>query len=153
MRASPQTLARFTFVLLPCATILTLAVACESNDRAPTAVGAISAPAPLPQATRLLVQPSQLTLAPGDVAEVQAILVDDQGRALESGLISWTSTDREIADVNEAGLVFAMASGVARVIASYQGMEAYAEVTVGHGPFLVRTPRREVSAIGRKNPR
>ena len=75
------------------------------------------------------VEPSALELAVGQTAQLHARIGDEPGVQLP-GLI-WTSSDPDVAIVSPAGLVAAMAEGVALITAQVGTMTAGASVVVG----------------------
>lgn len=75
------------------------------------------------------------TLAvPGGTVQVIASVTDAMGRALTNPAITWSSSSPQVASVNIAGLVTAVASGTAVITAAIDGLTAAVTVTVRPAP-------------------
>lgn len=71
---------------------------------------------------------------PGGSVQVIASVTDATGRALTNPSISWSSSAPQVATVNVAGLVTAVASGTAVITAAIDGLTATVAVTVRPAP-------------------
>ena len=77
------------------------------------------------------VAPREVTLAArGNTAELAARVLDAQDNEIFGEEVSWSSLSPEVATVNAAGVVTAVANGRATVVASASGVSGEATVTV-----------------------
>lgn len=76
------------------------------------------------------IRPPSLVLRVGQEQRLEAIARDDGGVALEGRAIAWSSSDEEIATVDETGLVRAVAVGTAKIAARHGEVEAAIDVEV-----------------------
>ncbi len=84
---------------------------------------------PVPVAEiELLREAVQLEL--GDTRTLAAILRSKGGRALEGREIRWRSTAPEVAQVDESGLMTALAEGAAEIVLNVEGLQSSLSVTV-----------------------
>ncbi len=77
----------------------------------------------------LKVSPSSDTLAPGDTARFEAVVLDQRGEPVDVSVI-WRSTDTSVLKVNQEGLAEALAEGAAYVVAQAEGLADSAFVLV-----------------------
>ena len=93
-------------------------------------------------AGRVSIEPSSLTFgAVGDTVRLSATVVDAEGRAVESPVVTWESADPVVATVDTAGLVTARSSGVTNLTATYDS------VTAGVAEAAVRLPGSDRIAL------
>ncbi len=93
-------------------------------------------------AGRVSIEPSSLTfVAAGDTARLSVMVVDAEGRAVESPAVTWASADRNIARVDTIGLVTARASGITTLTATYDS------VTVGVAEVAVKLSGSDRAAL------
>ena len=93
-------------------------------------------------AGRVSVEPSSLTFgAAGDTTRLSVTVVDAEGRAVESPVVTWHSADPVVATVDTAGLVTARSSGVTNLTATYDS------VTAGVAEAAVRLPGSDRIAL------
>ena len=86
---------------------------------------------PEPVAQSVEVTPRQVTLAAlGNTAELTARVLDAQGNEIPGEAVSWYSRSPEVATVDAAGMVTAVANGRAKVVASASGVSGVTTVTV-----------------------
>ena len=78
----------------------------------------------------VVVSPGESTIALGDTLRLDAEAFDENGHPVEGAAFSWSSTDADIARVDEAGLVEAVAEGMARITATTGNASGVAEVAV-----------------------
>ncbi len=64
------------------------------------------------------------------VGEVDSVRVRNGEEYIENNLIAWTSTDVNIFNVDEAGVITAFSTGTATLIASYKNFEARIQIEV-----------------------
>ncbi len=83
---------------------------------------------PPPVARIQLVAPSA-EMQEGDTARVQAILTDSLGGRLDRRLIAWSSDSAHIVSVDSTGQLVALRTGVSRIRARAEGVEATLAVT------------------------
>ena len=134
-------LARLT--LAPFAALaLLVAIACSDSDPA-------GVPAPAPVAT-VTVTPLTQTLVVGATGTLTAALADAAGKPITGRAIAWTSHRPEVATVTAAGVVTAVAEGVAQIDASSEGKYATANIVVSRAPVarLEITPAAMTIAEG-----
>jgi uncharacterized protein YjdB len=81
-----------------------------------------------PQSTTFTVLPSEVELAVGETAQLQANVGGVSGIVLPG--LTWTSSDPDIAIVTPFGLVAARAEGIAIITAQSGSMSAGARVVV-----------------------
>lgn len=84
----------------------------------------------LPEATTVTVTASEIQLVVGDVASLQARVLDQEGRPLEDASPTFTSDAPTVAFVDPSGLVRAVTPGTANITAAYGGATAQTRVTV-----------------------
>ena len=83
------------------------------------------------QASRIVVMPAKHEFtALEETFQFEAEAFDANGHALESGGLTWRSSDETVASVDEAGLVTARGEGTAQILASRDGESATAAVSV-----------------------
>ncbi len=90
-------------------------------------------------------------LMPGSTTQLHAYLTDSTRRVSDvTTLVSWTSSNTNIATVTPAGLLTGASSGTAVVAARYEGMSTTQNVGIGHGAVqsLVLTPGTASLAMG-----
>lgn len=95
--------------------------------------GTTAPPTPKPVAS-VTVTLSQAVLVPNEVATATAVLLDASGAALSGRAISWSSTAVNVATVDGAGVVTAVAPGSATISATSEGRTGQAVVTVNPPP-------------------
>lgn len=79
----------------------------------------------------VLVTPSSATLAAvGDVVQLSAEVLDDNGNPVVGGAVTWSSSDESVVTVDQAGLVTAVGDGSATVAAVAGGVTGSAQVVV-----------------------
>ena len=105
---------------------LLVALACSDNDPSQP-----SAPAPVATVT---VSPATQTLTVGQTGALAALLRDADGNTLSGRAIDWTSNDAAVATVSSAGVVTAVAAGVAQIDATSEGKYGTAIVVVSRVP-------------------
>lgn len=77
------------------------------------------------------VSPEELVLtASGETGELTAAVLDEDGEEIPNATVTWTSSDEEVATVDEAGVVEAVGEGSATITAMSGEVEGTAEVTV-----------------------
>jgi Tol biopolymer transport system component len=106
--------------------MLLVAIACSDDDPA-------SVPLPKPVAT-VTVTPNAKTLVVGATTALAAQLADAAGNPINDRPVAWTSDKPEVATVTSAGVVTAIAAGVANVDVSSEGKHATAVITVHRVP-------------------
>ena len=105
--------------------MLLVAMACADDDPA-------SVPVPKPVAT-VSVTPTARTIAVGATTTLVAQLVDAAGNAITDRTVAWVSDRPDVATV-AAGVVTAVAPGVANIDVSSEGKHAMAVITVHRVP-------------------
>jgi uncharacterized protein YjdB len=77
------------------------------------------------------VTPAEVSLiGPGAYAELTAELLDSEGSPIDGAEFTWSSSDEEVATVDEDGTVEAVGEGTATITAESGGESGTAEVTV-----------------------
>jgi WD40 repeat protein len=105
--------------------LLAFVLACsDANDPVtpPAAVASVS------------VSPSGAGLSVGQTVELRATLKDADGNVLTGRSIQWSTSSAAIATVSSAGVVTAVAEGVATISALSEGKTGQAQVTVARVP-------------------
>src|SRR5688500_9160046 len=82
-----------------------------------------------------------VTLVPGDTTQLDAVTLDANGNVIIGRTIAWSSTNATVATVSETGLVTALTSGTAAIIATSEGKTDQAALTV-----IVPVARVEIDA-------
>ena len=83
---------------------------------------------------QILLSPSPATIAPGGTLQLTVTVKDADGNLIPRPYgIRWSSSDEQVATVVEPGTVRAGTDGVARIVASWPGVEGVATVRVGNG--------------------
>jgi uncharacterized protein YjdB len=116
-------LTRRTFTALA----LLVALAC-SGDNAPAGP---SAPKPVATVT---VSPATQTLTVGGTATLTAVLADAAGKPITGRTVTWTSHRPDVATITAAGVVTAVAEGVAQIDAASEGKYGTANIVVNKVP-------------------
>lgn len=81
-------------------------------------------------AQRVTVAPSSANMYPGDNLQLQASVLDDNGRVINGASVQWSSSNSGIASVASSGAVKAVAPGSATITASSEGKSGTATITV-----------------------
>lgn len=102
---------------------------------------------------RIEVTPDMATLTVGESTQLTATPRDEDGNTLSGRTITWTTSDRGVADVNGTGRVHALAVGAATITATSEGQSGAAAVTVAppagdEEEGLVISPADTTIAIG-----
>jgi uncharacterized protein YjdB len=84
---------------------------------------------------RVVVSPNQLTLIPGQTAQLSVAVNDSAGNVLTGRTVTYTSSDPAIATVSSAGLVTAVAQGSAQIEVASEGVKSSVAVTVNPIPI------------------
>lgn len=75
------------------------------------------------------VDPDALNLSPGETAELDAAVLDDEGLPLNRP-VAWVSADKAVATVTQGGIVEAVGEGETTITATSEGVSASVAVTV-----------------------
>lgn len=114
--------------VLPAATAVLLAACGGGGDGAPTGGRGVAS---------VTLDPSSVTLLVGRTEQLTATARDASGNAVAGApLPTWSTSNNAVATVNTAGLVTAVAEGIADVTAAIAGRSATARVTVTQAPLL-----------------
>ncbi|HEX5439111.1 MAG TPA: Ig-like domain-containing protein [Gemmatimonadaceae bacterium] len=89
--------------------------------------------APIPVST-LAIAPQSAITTTGSSVQLQALAYGPDGQLLSGRKVSWSSSNREVATVDDSGRVNAMTTGKATITATSEGKRASATVTVQHAP-------------------
>lgn len=85
----------------------------------------------LPRAVALVVEPSAVTINPGENQTLSATLVDENGNVLVSdATFTWRSASAAIASVTAAGRVTGVAPGTTEIVVTGGGLQGASVVTV-----------------------
>lgn len=76
----------------------------------------------------IAISPAQIGI--GGTAQATASVVDSTGKAVTDAVLTWSSSDQNVATVNSSGLVTGVGSGTARIDARAEGILGSANVTV-----------------------
>jgi uncharacterized protein YjdB len=95
-----------------------------------------STSAPVP--ARIVVTPGSVTLdALGLTQQFSAQVEDKKGRVVEGAVITWTSTNAQVASVDPSGTATALKKGTASIQASAEGLTGRATLTVDPVPAAI----------------
>jgi len=87
-----------------------------------------------PAVATVAVTPQSSALLVGDTIRLSAEARDSDGQPLADRTISWSSSEPDIASVDEAGTVVAMSTGQTAIGATSEGITGTALVTVAYAP-------------------
>lgn len=76
------------------------------------------------------VVPSSATIPQGKTIRLRAIVKDAEGQELSGGLMTWSSSQADVATVSSDGLVRGMSAGTAEITAAIQGLRGSAQLRV-----------------------
>jgi uncharacterized protein YjdB len=93
----------------------------------------VTNPSPAPVAS-VTVSLSTTSLTPGQTTQASATMRDAGGNTLGGRSVAWSSSNTSIATVNGAGVVTAVAVGSAQIIATSEGVNGNATLTVSATP-------------------
>ncbi|MGQ0639154.1 MAG: beta strand repeat-containing protein [Gemmatimonadaceae bacterium] len=102
---------------------------------------------PVPVA-RVVTNPNQITLNPGQTSQLTVTLTDSAGNILSGRAITYLSSNATIATVSNTGLITAVAEGSAQIEASSEGKTATTVVTVNPVPVASMTITPSTVALG-----
>ncbi len=93
------------------------------------------APPDPPRPTTVTVSPPTAELtAVGLTLQLSARTLDQNGRAMESASVTWTSSDATVATVGASGLVTAVAKGTVTITATVGSASGTSQITVVESP-------------------
>jgi AraC family transcriptional regulator, transcriptional activator FtrA len=128
-----RTMSRFNQLIIALMLGASAWSACADSPTAPDAP-APRPPAPVPPASRVVasvtLDAAQLTIDEGATRQLRATARDAQGVAIDSLIVSWTSSDHNVANIGSSGVVTGVRAGNATVTATIQGKSAQAVVQV-----------------------
>jgi hypothetical protein len=99
-------------------------------DSAAVVDTAASVDAPAPAVSSVSVSPASATLAVGESVQLSATAKDVNGSPVDGSAVTWTTSNSAVASVSSSGVVKALASGSSTVMATIQGVEGKANITV-----------------------
>lgn len=99
-------------------------------------------------AASVRVSPATASLTAGATQQVTATAYDAGGNLLAGRNVSWTSRDPKVASVSSTGLVTAIDSGTANVVATVEDQTAAAVITVRPAPVAKVTVTPAASSVG-----
>src|SRR5713101_8036472 len=117
-----MTMPSMTKTLLLAAALL-MGMACKDSTSPP-------APAGPPAVASVTVAPSPGTLLVGSTAQLTATTKDSAGNVLTGRAVTWASSNPAVATVSATGLVTGVAVGSATIMATAEGKNGTAAVTV-----------------------
>lgn len=133
----------------------TATITASSEGVSGTATVTVQVNAPPPAAVASLsVTPATSTVSIGGAVQLEAAARDAQGTVLLGRVITWTSSNPQVAIVSPTGFVTAIASGNATITATSEGQTANAQIIVPAvaTPFpvnsIIVSPAVATSAIG-----
>jgi uncharacterized protein YjdB len=90
-----------------------------------------------PKVTSVEVTPGAAAVALGANKQLMAVAHFSDNRAMDvTAVASWASSDEKVAVVNASGLVGGVAPGMAKIRATYLGVQGSADVTVGKASLV-----------------
>lgn len=84
----------------------------------------------VPALASITVAPATVSKAPAETQQLTATGLDQFGASIAAGTITWASDDTDVATVNSAGLVTAVAEGTANITATRGSVTGTSVVTV-----------------------
>ena len=102
-------------------------------------------------AGRILLEPSSATLMSlGATVQLTASVLDQNGQAVEDAVVSWQSSDENVATVSSQGLVTAVSNGTATITARSGSVSSTAVVTVmqSAGRILLEPSSATLMSLG-----
>lgn len=101
-------------------------------------------------AASVRITPSSETLSVGDTRQLTATVLDANGAPLAGRTVAWTSRAPGVASVSSTGLVSALSPGTATIVASIDGVNAEATITVRAQPVasVLLTPQTSTLSVG-----
>ncbi len=106
--------------------MVALVVACGGDGGGPSS-NVIEEPG---EVARVNVTPLSVTLPTGGTAQMTAEVLDAANRKITGRTVSWSSGNNSVATVTSQGLVTAVATGTADIVAALDGKSGSASVTV-----------------------
>lgn len=91
-------------------------------------------PPPSRRAASVTVTPGADTIVKGDTARLVAQARDSAGSVIPGVVFSWSTLDNAVASVNASGLVTALNSGTARIVAALDGVSDTSSILVPSTP-------------------
>ena len=125
------------------AAILALAMACGSDS---TATDPGTKPPPAASVASVDVSPQSAEVITGHTSKLNATPRDAAGNALLGRAVSWTSSNANIASVDNSGLVTGVAVGNATITAMSEGKSAAATITVKTDAPVVAVAKVSIGA-------
>lgn len=92
--------------------------------------GSASVGVTVPAIASVVLQPRSATIQRGSTLQLSATVTDASGAVVTDRALTWTSTNAGIAVVSASGLVTAIASGSARIVASLDGKADTVSISV-----------------------
>lgn len=117
---------RHTTMVFPLIILLAAAQGCELQVAAPTS--AINATNAAP--TSIDVNVSAGSLIVGQQSQLTASVKDEDGHAISTATVAWSSAHKNIADVSSSGLVTAISPGTVVITATYGDLSAHVPLSV-----------------------
>ena len=121
------------------AALLALAAACGSDTATTTDPG--TKPPPAVSVATVDVTPATAEVVAGHSAKLSATPRDAAGNALAGRAVSWSSSNANIASVDNTGMVSGVAAGNATIIASSEGKSSVSWATARRRPPARRMRR------------
>jgi glucose/arabinose dehydrogenase len=83
-----------------------------------------------PAVARVTVEAPATTIAAGDSVQLQAVVLDAGGNALEDRTVEWASANPDVAAVSDVGLVTGLSAGEAQISATVEAVSGTIPITV-----------------------
>ena len=100
------------------------------------------------EAGSIVIEPGEATLMSlGATVQLAAAVLDGQGQPVSGAVVTWQSSDEQVATVSAQGLVTAVKNGVARITATSGGVSSGIDVTVIAETVQVSIPDNNLRAI------
>lgn len=100
-------------------------------------------------ASAVIVSPGQVTMFPGQSIQLSAIVIDDRGQVLTGKVITFSSSNVQVATVSTQGVVTGIVPGTATITAVSEGTTGTALVTVSPRVASVSvTPGNDTATVG-----
>lgn len=140
--------------IMPVFVLLTLVTLSSCGKDSPTRPTTPEPSTPVPTApvpTRIVITPATATLnSIGQTIQLSTRVLDQNGTAITSASVSWTSSDTGVVTVSNQGLVTAVKNGTAVITARSGNVSATIDVTVSQATsrIVIEPPMATLMSIG-----
>ncbi len=153
-KRSPVTVSIFRVLLttFACLSLLASVTCGKDSPTKPKPPAPPPTPPPVqPVPTRITITPASATLMSiGETVQLAARVLDQNGQPVAGAVVTWQSSDQEVASVSSSGLVTAVMNGTAQITATAGSASARAEVRVmqSAGSIVITPEMATLMSIG-----